>query len=226
MALIQPPHIPYKHWREAETPDPTRETANWIEVERWAVRLGEQIPTGGGTYEPGAYWYLGNGGEDTSVSVTTVSFLRWATHATDPGDSSVYNAVLHNVGLADLSGGFCTGITIQKSGLYQLTFDVGFAAPPLAANAVNYTAADTIFHLRRGALSEQWASAGSSSASTQSFGAETGYAYSSITTMCPLEAGDQLLPAVNVANLYGTSTANYPVVFHQYHFTGILIAAL
>lgn len=42
MPEIRGPHIPYKEWFKESTPNPTHDHMNWLEVERWAARLGEQ----------------------------------------------------------------------------------------------------------------------------------------------------------------------------------------
>jgi hypothetical protein len=43
MVTIRGPHIPYKEWFATDAPDPTHDHMNWLEVERWAARLNEQL---------------------------------------------------------------------------------------------------------------------------------------------------------------------------------------
>lgn len=46
MPTIYGPHIPYKQWAADSPPDPVQDHINWLEVERWAARLNEQLSIG------------------------------------------------------------------------------------------------------------------------------------------------------------------------------------
>lgn len=85
MPSIRGPHIPYKQWFAQPNPDPAQDHMNWLEVERWAARLNEQVGGPSTDWEmtwgvPALVWIQGSASFvtpiDAAVSSIVVSFTQ------------------------------------------------------------------------------------------------------------------------------------------------------
>jgi hypothetical protein len=221
-------HIPYK-----ESPDAQQTLDNWLEMERWARRLGDQIPSGGGTSSGprDVYWSIKNHSYDyipTDFQWYPISFLtKW-----NFGDGDLYRAIVHNATLTDfvsepVSGdaeyGRCSGVQVGKSGWYHFTFSLGLLAE------YSYTTERANINT----LMTLWASffindsmknlTPDARVSGQTFLLDNdGFAWMSLTCILHLNAGDTLKPGVYPIDPY--QPEDNIMGTWQHSFTGVLIA--
>lgn len=118
MTTLYGPHIPYKD-NAYKGLKPKEEYLNWLEVERWAARLAEQVGT---TFTWNASLRHGGGGYGSGHGVNLASGTTSSSLTTNADGIETF----HYISLADdfYDDGTSTVLVVPRDGVYSISASV------------------------------------------------------------------------------------------------------